>query len=90
MWKNGKGSGCINGGCKDKFGNILTWKNLAEIVTIHASVYYHTNIGNYTAHKSSVEANCADDIFKKENSREFSFLKISSAQFASTELLCAV
>ncbi|GBU26254.1 fibro-slime family protein [Fibrobacteria bacterium R8-3-H12] len=68
VWEDGKGGGCINGGCKDKFGNILTWENLARIVTIHASVYYHTNIGNYTAHKSSVEANCADDIFKKENS----------------------
>jgi len=36
----------------------------AEAVTLHASVFYHTNLGDYTAHKNPVEARCTDPIFQ--------------------------
>ncbi|MCL1955840.1 MAG: fibro-slime domain-containing protein [Fibromonadales bacterium] len=43
----------------------LTAENIAEGITLHASAYYHTNLGNYTAHRVPVVANCTDKIFRK-------------------------
>jgi len=36
----------------------------AEAVTLRASVFYHTNLGDYTAHKNPVEGKCTDPIFR--------------------------
>jgi fibro-slime domain-containing protein len=45
-------------------GDILTESNINEAVTIHASAYYHTNLGDYTAHRDPVMVRCTDEIFK--------------------------
>jgi len=62
--------------CKDENGNLLyfedengntkplTKKTIAKAINLHASVYYHTNLGNYTAHRDPVTANCADKVFQ--------------------------
>jgi len=42
----------------------LTKKNIAKAINLNASVYYHTNLGNYTAHRDPVTANCADKVFQ--------------------------
>jgi fibro-slime domain-containing protein len=52
---------------KDGKEEKLTKENLAQGITLHANVFYHTNLGNYTAHRTPVEANCADKIFKKDS-----------------------
>jgi fibro-slime domain-containing protein len=54
------------GTCRNKNGRPLTSENIAEGITMHASVYYHTNLGNYTAHMDPVLAYCTDKIFQKE------------------------
>ncbi len=41
-------------------------KYIAEGITLHASAYYHTNLGNYTAHRDPVAARCTDKIFRKK------------------------
>jgi len=48
-------------------GVALTPTTAAKGLTIHASAYYHTNIGDYTAHRGSVVANCTDPIFQNRN-----------------------
>jgi len=53
--------------CFNKNGVPLTQENIAEGITMNASVYYHTNIGNYTAHRDRMVANCTDKIFHGEN-----------------------
>jgi len=40
---------------------------IARGINMHAKVYYHTNLGDYTAHRSPVVAQCASDLFKDEN-----------------------
>jgi len=50
--------------CLTKTGARLTIENIAEGITMNASVYYHTNIGNYTAHRDRIVANCTDKIFQ--------------------------
>jgi len=45
----------------------MSSEELAGRVTIRASAYYHTNLGDYTAHRSSVAANCKDPIFQYKN-----------------------
>ncbi|MDR2595648.1 MAG: fibro-slime domain-containing protein [Fibromonadaceae bacterium] len=42
----------------------LSDANVANFVTVKASAYYHTNLGNYTAHRDPVTAKCTDPIFK--------------------------
>jgi len=37
--------------------------SIAEAISIHASAYYHTNLGDYTAHKENIVAKCSDAIF---------------------------
>jgi len=49
--------------CKNKNGVPLTPENIADGISINASVYYHTNIGNYTAHRDRILANCTDSTF---------------------------
>jgi len=44
----------------------LTKDNIAKGITIHARAYYHTNLGNYTAHRDPVVANCTDKVFRKK------------------------
>jgi len=46
---------------KEDFDNYI-----AEGITLHASAYYHTNIGNYTAHRDPVAARCTDKVFRKK------------------------
>jgi len=42
----------------------LSEANVANFVSIKASAYYHTNLGNYTAHRDPVTAKCTDKIFR--------------------------
>jgi len=35
----------------------------AKAIIIHASAYYHTNLGDYTAHRPSVDVSCASNLF---------------------------
>jgi len=51
----------------------LTAGNIAGGITLHASVYYHTNIGDYTAHRVPAISNCTDKIFMKENPKHEQF-----------------
>jgi len=53
--------------CSNSKGQPLSTDNIAEGITLHASVYYHTNLGNYTAHRNPVKANCTDKIFQKKD-----------------------
>jgi len=55
---------CKSGGCTTKNGPILSESDIAKAISLHASVYYHTNIGDYTAHRDPIEANCTDPIFQ--------------------------
>jgi len=49
----------------DPAGTIqLNSSNIAEYVKVKASAYYHTNLGNYTAHREDLTANCTDAIFR--------------------------
>jgi len=50
--------------CFNKQGLPLSLENIAEGITMNASVYYHTNIGNYTAHRDRIVARCTDPIFQ--------------------------
>jgi hypothetical protein len=50
--------------CSNKNGDPLTKENIAEGITIHASAHYHTNLGNYTADRKNVVANCTNPIFQ--------------------------
>jgi len=45
----------------------MSTEDIAKRLTIRASAYYHTNLGDYTAHRSSVKANCTDPIFQYKN-----------------------
>jgi fibro-slime domain-containing protein len=91
--------------CKTKDGRPLTKENIAEGITLHASVYYHTNLGNYTAHRDPVEANCTDKIFRREGgpndssnncySNEYNFylawdLKANSGRFVGSGAYVAI
>jgi len=62
---------CSGGNCQIKGVNgeykKLTAANIAEGINIRASAYYHTNLGNYTAHRNPVWANCTDKIFQKDS-----------------------
>jgi len=42
----------------------LSDANVANFVTVKANAYYHTNLGNYTAHRDPVSAKCTDKIFR--------------------------
>jgi len=37
--------------------------NIAKAISLHASAYYHTNIGDYTAHKENIVVQCTDKVF---------------------------
>ncbi|MDR2595044.1 MAG: fibro-slime domain-containing protein [Fibromonadaceae bacterium] len=50
--------------CRDEFGNKIDKGNIAKAISLNASVYYHTNLGNYTAHRNPVVANCTDKVFQ--------------------------
>ena len=58
---------CEGKNCKTKDGKPLTKDKIAEGITIHANVYYHTNLGNYTAHRVPIVAKCTDPIFQGNN-----------------------
>jgi len=45
----------------------LTDANVANFVNLKASAYYHTNLGNYTAHRDPITTKCTAEIFKDEN-----------------------
>jgi len=56
-------------GCKDCTGvngGKLSDK-IAENLTINASAYYHTNLGDYTAHRDNFSVPCTDPIFKRKD-----------------------
>jgi hypothetical protein len=91
--------------CKTKNNKPLTEGNIAEGITMHASVYYHTNVGDYTAHRDPIESNCTDKIFQKEGgpsdssnncySNRYNFylawdLKAASGRFAGTGAYVAI
>ena len=49
--------------CYATDGTELTSSNIANYVTVNASAYYHTNLGDYTAHRDPISAKCTDKIF---------------------------
>jgi len=54
--------------CRTKDGKLITkMEDIASLITIHANVYYHTNIGDYTAHRDPLVAKCTDPIFKRDD-----------------------
>jgi fibro-slime domain-containing protein len=55
------------GKCTLKDGSPLNAENVSKGITVNASAYYHTNIGNYTAHRNPVVANCTAKIFQNRN-----------------------
>jgi fibro-slime domain-containing protein len=81
---------CKLGDCTTEDGAPLM-QNLARAITLHASAWYHTNLGDYTAHKDNIKANCSDRIFAsstKENclDNQFNFylawdLKANNGRF---------
>jgi len=53
------------GKCTGPDGRQITNDSIiANYITMHAAAYYHTSIGNYTAHRDPIEVNCSDAIFK--------------------------
>jgi len=54
-------------GCKTRSGELLTKDNVAKAITVRASAYYHTNLGNYTAHRGDVNMPCTSPIFQNRN-----------------------
>ncbi|MDR2583626.1 MAG: fibro-slime domain-containing protein [Fibromonadaceae bacterium] len=50
--------------CTDRAGARLTKDNIANVVTAKATAYYHTNLGDYVAHRDPVYADCTAEIFK--------------------------
>jgi fibro-slime domain-containing protein len=57
----------VRNACYNKQGLPLTADNLAEGITLNANVYYHTNIGNYTAHREKISTSCTSKIFQGMN-----------------------
>jgi len=53
--------------CKTRGGEPLTKDNIAKAITVRASAYYHTNIGNYTAHRDNINIPCTNAIFQNRN-----------------------
>jgi len=63
--------------CRDELGNkidINNKGNIAKAISLNASVYYHTNLGNYTAHRDPVEANCTDKVFQSSQTGNSTYL----------------
>jgi len=58
---------------KDENGRDFTKETIANAITLHASVYYHTNLGNYTAHRNPVLANCTDKVFESGDPKDPAF-----------------
>jgi fibro-slime domain-containing protein len=56
-----------NNNCTGLDGKPLTVENAGKGITVYASAYYHTNIGNYTAHRDNIIANCTSDLFKDKD-----------------------
>jgi hypothetical protein len=54
------------GKCVTESGKPLDAVSIAEGITFHANVFYHTNIGNYTADRRNIVSNCTDFIFRKD------------------------
>jgi len=65
-------------GCTTRDGLPLS-ENIAKAITVRANAYYHTNLGNYTAHRKNIEAKCDAPIFRNKEdkgncySNEFNF-----------------
>jgi len=55
---------CKGKDCKTANGEDLTMSNIAKSMTVNASAYYHTNLGDYTAHRDNIKVDCTNDIFK--------------------------
>ncbi len=47
--------------------------SIAEAITIHASAYYHTNLGDYTAHRENIVAQCNSPIFNGDCTNNYKF-----------------
>jgi len=56
---------CKDKDCKGVDGMPLTGANIAKGLKVNASAYYHTNLGDYTAHRDNFSVPCDDPIFKK-------------------------
>jgi len=54
-------------------GKPLTKKSIAKAINLQASVYYHSNLGNYTAHRDPVVANCTDGVFQSGKPTDASY-----------------
>jgi len=55
-------------GCKGVGGGSLNDPDeMAKSLFINASAYYHTNLGDYTAHRDNFSVSCAAAIFKDRN-----------------------
>jgi len=51
-------------------GKDLSEYNIDELapgaISIHASAFYHTNLGDYTAHRNSVQLDCTSELFRND------------------------
>jgi len=43
----------------------LSGDNAGKYITLRASVFYHTNVGDYTAHRNPIATSCTDKIFER-------------------------
>jgi fibro-slime domain-containing protein len=50
----------------DKNGNLNAdlYNLAARRISIHADAFYHTNLGDYTAHRNGLRLDCTSDLFK--------------------------
>jgi len=68
---------CSENDCRDSLGRKLdidNKENIANAISLYASVYYHTNLGNYTAHRDPVTANCSDRVFESSQPGSSAYL----------------
>jgi len=74
----------------------LTESNISNAITIHASAFYHTNLGDYTAHRDPIFARCTDKIFKGDCAKnEYNFylawdLKTNAGRFVGSGAYVAI
>jgi len=55
------------GKCKGADGQPLSEGNIAQGISVNASAYYHTNLGDYTAHRDNFAVPCDDPIFRRKD-----------------------
>jgi len=92
----------VNGlGCKTRENQPLTKDNIAYAITVRANAYYHTNLGDYTAHRKNIAVPCTDPIFQNKDGKgncytnEYNFylawdLKANTGRYVGTGAYVAI